>query len=142
MQNVKNILDSLLQPSIHNEAWKLNLIKNWPTIIGSLHDKVSLQKIHATSVVLGVHDSSWIQELYLLSKLILKKINSGLDQPRILTLRFQCIEKKEIVVKPKLKSVIVKKERELKPQEFKALQKINDPQLSDALQGFLQRCLQ
>ena len=141
MQNVKNILDTLLQPSIHNEAWKLNLIKNWPSIIGSLHDKVSLQKIHATSVVLGVHDSSWIQELYLLSKLILKKINNSLDQPRILTIRFQCIEKKEIKAQQKTK-IVVKKKIELKPQEFKALEKINDPQLSDALQGFLQRCLQ
>jgi hypothetical protein len=141
VQNVKNILDSLLQPSIHHEAWKLNLIKNWPTIIGSLHEKVSLQKIQATSVVLGVHDSSWIQELYLLSKLILKKINSHLDSPRILTLRFQCIEKKEIIQK-KIVQRPVQKIINLKPQEFQALEKINDPQLSAALQGFLQRCLQ
>lgn len=141
MQNVKNILDSLLQPSIHHEAWKLNLIKNWPSIIGSLHDKVCLQKIQATSVVLGVHDSSWIQELYLLSKLILKKINSHLDTPRILTLRFQCIEKKEPVNK-KTAAVFIKKTVNLKPQEYKALEKINDPQLSAALQGFLERCLQ
>lgn len=141
MQNVKNILDSLLQPSIHHEAWKLNLIKNWPSIIGSLHDKVCLQKIQATSVVLGVHDSSWIQELYLLSKLILKKINSHLDTPRILTLRFQCIEKKEIT-KKKSVAVFIKKTVNLKPQEYKALEKINDPQLSAALQGFLERCLQ
>lgn len=142
MENVKNILDSLLQPSIHNEAWKLNLIKNWPIIIGSLHEKVSLQKIHATSVVLGVHDSSWIQELYLLSKIILKKINSNLDSPRIVTLRFQCIEKKETIVKKKPVIFSIKKKRDLQPQESKALSKINDPQLSSALQGFLQRCLQ
>ena len=142
MQNVKNILNSLLQPSVHHEAWKLNLIKNWPTIIGSLHDKVSLQKINASSVVLGVHDSSWIQELYLLSKLILKKINDQLDKPRIITLRFQCIEKKEVAHKQKSKVFSIKKIRELKPLEIKALQKINDPELSQALQGFLQRCLQ
>ena len=139
MQNVKNILDSLLQPSLQKEAWKINLIKNWPTIIGSLHEKVSLQKINATSVVLGVYDSSWIQELYLLSKLILKKINSNLDRPRIETLRFQCIEKKEHVVK---KQFFVQQElkRALKPQETLALQKIHDPQLSAALQSLLQRC--
>lgn len=142
MQNVKNILDLLLQPSVQNEAWKLNLIKNWPTIIGSLHEKVSLQKINATSVVLGVYDSSWIQELYLLSKLILKKINSHLDRPRIETLRFQCIEKKEQTIKrkpmlqrPEIKII-------LKPQESAALQKIQDPQLQAALQGFLRKCQQ
>ena len=103
---------------------------------------MSLQKINTTSVVLGVHDSSWIQELYLLSKLILKKINSHLDKPRIETLRFQCIEKKESVVKKKFTSISIKKNIELKPQESMALRKINDPQLSAALQGFLQRCLQ
>lgn len=146
MQNVKNILDLLLQPSVQNEAWKLNLIKNWPEIIGSLHEKVSLQKINTTSIVLGVYDSSWIQELYLLSKLILKKINSGLDKPRIETLRFQCIESsyaktmknKKTITKPSLPS----RKFTLKPQESLALKKIHDPELSDALQGFLQKCQQ
>lgn len=142
MQNVKNILDSILQPSIQDEAWKLNLIKNWPSIIGSLHDKVSLQKIQATSVVLGVHDASWIQELYLLSKLILKKINNHLDNPRILTIQFRCIEKKEVAIKKNYKPAACKKNVDLKPHEFQALKKIHDPELSAALQGFLQRCLQ
>jgi len=143
MNNVKTILDSLLQPSTKQETWKLNLIKNWPTIIGTpLHEKVSLQKINNTSVVLGVYDSSWMQELYLLSKLILKKINSHLDRPRIETIRFQCIEKKEPT--HKLKEAQTQQERKiiLKPQEIKALQKIQDPQLSEALQGFLRKCQQ
>lgn len=142
MQNIDNILNSLLKPSKRQESWKLNLIKNWPTIIGSLHEKVSLQRINATSVVLGVYDSGWIQELYLLSKLILKKINKGLDKPRIETLRFQCIEKKEQITKTKSMSLKQKKKITLKPQESFALKKINDPELSDALQGFLQKCLQ
>lgn len=150
MQNVKNILNSLLQPSDQKEAWKINLIKNWPTIIGSLHEKVSLQKINATSVVLGVYDSSWIQELYLLSKLILKKINNHLDRPRIETLRFQCVEdsystksadkRREQALKQKSKKIYKEHALPLKPQEFLALQKIRDPQLSDALQGFLRKC--
>lgn len=142
MQNVKNILDSLLQPSIQKEAWKINLIKNWPTIIGSLHEKVSLQKINATCVVLGVYDSSWMQELYLLSKLILKKINNSLDRPRIETLRFQCIEKKEQVTKQQTVTPRSEKKITLKPQEISALQKINDPKLSQALEGFLRKCQQ
>jgi hypothetical protein len=142
MQNVKNILDSLLQPNIQQEAWRLNLIKNWPTIIGSLHEKVSLQKINTTSLVLGVYDSSWIQELYLLSKLILKKINAQLDRPRIETLRFKCVEKKEQIFKKKSTSTQQEKVIHLKPQEFLALKKIQDPQLSDALQGFLRKCQQ
>ncbi|MBP6869988.1 DUF721 domain-containing protein [Candidatus Babeliales bacterium] len=142
MENVKTILDSLLQPTSKQQAWKLTLIKNWPLIIGSLHEKVSLQKINNTTVVLGVYDSSWIQELYLLSKLILKKINSQLDQPRIETLRFQCIEKKEQIAKSKKVQPQQERKLFLKPQESAALQKIQDPQLSQALQGFLQKCQQ
>lgn len=146
MQNVKNILDLLLQPSLGQEAWKLNLIKNWPEIIGSLHDKVSLQKINATSVVLGVYDSSWIQELYLLSKLILKKINSSLDKPRIETLRFQCVEKTTRSTLKSKNGITINQfsptNFSLKPKESLALEKIRDPQLSDALQGFLKKCQQ
>ncbi|MDZ4330317.1 MAG: DciA family protein [Flavobacterium sp.] len=142
MQNVKNILDSLLQPSSQTEAWKMNLIKNWPTIIGSLHEKVSLQKINATSVVLGVYDSCWIQELYLLSKLILKKINNSLDRPRIETLRFQCIEKKEHIVQKKAAMQRTERITALKPKEISALQKIHDPELSAALEGILRKCQQ
>ncbi len=142
MQNVKNILDSLLQPSSQTEAWKMNLIKNWPTIIGSLHEKVSLQKINATSVVLGVYDSCWIQELYLLSKLILKKINASLDRPRIETLRFQCIEKKEQIAQKKAAMQRPERTTALKPKEILALQKISDPELSAALEGLLRKCQQ
>jgi len=142
MENVKTILDSLLQPSNTEQAWKINLIKNWPTIIGSLHERVSLQKINTTSVVLGVYDSSWIQELYLLSKLILKKINSNLDRPRIETLRFQCIEKKEKTVQFKKKSAFQQKTVILNQFQSAALQKIKDPELSQALQGLLQKCQQ
>ncbi len=149
MHNVKNILDTLLQPSLDHESWKINLIKNWPTIIGNLHEKVSLQKIYPNSLVLGVYDSSWIQELYLLSKLILKKINNHLDRPRIESLRFQCIEtsaaknaldKKNAAEKLKNKKNLQKKEFILKPQEVVALQKIQDPQLSQALESFLKKC--
>lgn len=151
MHNIKNILDSLLQPTVRTESWKLNLIKNWPIIVGNLHEKVFLQKINATSVVLGVYDSSWMQELYLLSKLILKKINSNLDRPRIETLRFQCIESSYAQTRTNkalaLRKSAAEKENTpicqkfvLKPKELLALHKIKDQQLSLALQGFLQRC--
>lgn len=149
MHNVKNILDGLLQPSTQRESWKIHLIKNWPTIMGNLHEKISLQKIHSNCVVIGVYDSSWMQELYLLSKLILKKINDHLDRPRIETLRFVCIEssavknaldKKNLTDSIKNRSIRPEKIFSLKPHELVALEKIRDPQLSQALQGFLKKC--
>lgn len=142
MQNIKKILDSLLESNNTQQAWKMNLIKNWPTIIGSLHERVSLHKINKTTIVLGVYDSSWMQELYLLSKLILKKINYSLDQPRIESLRFQCIEKKEKINQFQKKQILDKKAVILSPLQSAALQKIKDPQLSQALEGLLQKCQQ
>ena len=145
MQNIKNILDSLIQSKKSDDAWKLTLIKNWPTIIGSLHEKVSLLKINATNVVLGVYDSSWMQELYLLSNLFLKKINTHLGQNKITSIRFQYIEtsaSKNKSLKTKFQKQIssTNKNLKLKPQESKALQKIGDLQLAQALQSFLERC--
>jgi hypothetical protein len=107
-----------------------------------LHEKVSLQKIYKDSVVLGVYDQSWMQELYLLSKLILKKINIHLDRPRIETIRFQCIEKKIKTPKKEHPKNLIHKKVALKPAELKALQKIQDQELCKALEGFLTKCRQ
>ncbi|MBV8660731.1 MAG: hypothetical protein JO129_01125, partial [Candidatus Dependentiae bacterium] len=70
------------------------------------------------------------------------KINSHLDRPRIETLRFQCIEKKEQTIKQKPTPPKLDIKITLKPQESAALQKIRDPQLQEALQGFLRKCQQ
>lgn len=144
MKNVKNIINDLLQPSTLKDGWKINLIKNWPTIIGSLHDKISVQKIHATSVVIGVYDSCWMQELYMLSKLILKKINENLDRPRIETLRFICIEQKsqnhQSILKKTPEPFFKKKPMILTYQQKAALSKIDDTQLSQALEKLLEKC--
>jgi hypothetical protein len=142
MKDVKNILNILIQQNVHEESWKLQLVKNWPTVIGSLHDKISLQKIQATTIVLGVKDTNWMQELYLLSKMIIKKINDSLDKPRITAIRFQCVEKKaEKITTPK-KITPENKPISLSSQQIQALEKIEDPELLQALQGFLKKCLQ
>ena len=142
MKDVKNILNLVLQPNVHQESWKLQLLKNWPTVIGSLHDKVSLQKIQTTTVVLGVKDTSWMQELYLLSKMIIKKINDSLDQPRITAIRFQCVEKKSEKVMSHKQPMTESQPITLSSQQLQALKKIEDPELLQALQGFLKKCLQ
>lgn len=141
MNNFKNIIDNLLKPSHKSEAWKLKLIKEWPQVIGNLHKKVSLQKVHNTSVVLGVHDSSWMHELYMLSKLIIKKINTYLNEQKIQTLRFQCLEKKVLHKMHTVeKKIILKHNIHLNQQQESALLKIKDRELSQALKQFLGRC--
>lgn len=139
-------IDSLIQKFFNQEQkWQIDLLAKWNTILGPLHTKVQLEKIDNDTLVLGVFDSCWMQELYLLSPLLLKTINESLDQPRIKQLRFKkivSIKKQE--AKQKNSTSLTKKctSIELSPQEKKALAAIEDQQLQQALRNFLIRCYQ
>lgn len=137
---LKNVLRSVLKTG---SSWKTDLLHNWPEIIGDLGSKVRLEKIHGETLVLSVADACWLQELYLLSPILLKAINEKLDQPRIKRLRFkQAGTKKRTRTqhihtrKKQLKDVT------LSQKECAALTKVSDPQLSSALRRFLVRCYQ
>jgi hypothetical protein len=139
---MKKIGDFLPSVMTGTDSWKMQLLRAWPTVLGDLTPLVSLEKIDEPVLVLGVQDSCWLQELYMLSPLIIKMINKNLDQPRIKALRFKTRGTKNVT--PEKKKV----ERPLKPivpltsRELAALEKIGDAQLKEALQGFLNRCQQ
>lgn len=109
--------------------------------MGTLVSKVSIYKIYNDSIILGVSDSGWMQELYLLSNLIKQKINAVLDKPRIETIRFHYVtnSKTSKVTSPYLETPVTT-ERILTTREKKALEKIHDPELSQALARLLQKC--
>lgn len=135
---VKRILDSLL--SQHNN-WQIQLLNTWPTIVGSIRTKVQLLKIQEDTLVIGVFDSCWLQELYLLSPLLIKTINEKLDQPRIKKLRFKTVgiaDKKEKKEAPAKK--VVSKIVQLSARELETLKEIKDEQLRQALKDYLIRC--
>jgi len=137
---IKTFLHSLLQKEA---SWKVKLLQSWPSVIGKLHTKVKLEKIQETTLVLSVADSCWLQELYLLSPVLLKTINEKLDRPRIKRLRFKQAgikEKKKKKAAPKRKKSV--KQIQLNKTEQQALHKIDDKQLSALLEKFLKRCHQ
>ena len=139
-QPIKQLINAVFdQP----DNWKIDLLRNWDSIIGNLNTKVYLEKITEDTLVLGVTDSCWLQELYLLSHVILQVINEKLDRPRIKQLRFKKVGirpvKKQTYTKPKARTYI---KRPLTPKEKSALQHIKDPQLQQALEDFLIRCYQ
>ncbi|MCK5633099.1 DUF721 domain-containing protein [bacterium] len=137
-QSLKNLLPSVLK---QEGSWKINLLKNWPTILGNLKTKVLLEKIQDSTLVLSVNDSCWLQELYLLSPILLKTINEKLDRPRIKRLRFKQAGIKKVKTKQATRKKIKPcKPVELSSKENKALQTIDDPQLQKALKQFLVRC--
>lgn len=142
---MKHIKDCLPHISVSNshQNWKFQLMNEWTAIMGSLVGKVSIYKIYNNSIILGVSDSGWMQELYLLSNLIKQKINAVLDRPRIETIRFHYVTK-QTCKKPDtiVTTEIIAKERSLTTREKKALDKITDPELSEVLIRLLQKCHQ
>ena len=136
---LKDLLFTIIRPE---NNWKTELLHKWPTIIGSLHSKVRIEKIYDDTLVLGVFHSCWMQELYLLSPLLIKTINEKLDQSHIKQLRFKHIgSKKEKQKKPPV-FPIIKKEVTLTKKEENTLAKIADPALRNAIKAFRIRCYQ
>jgi flagellar biogenesis protein FliO len=139
-QPIKQLIHSVFDKP---DNWKIDLLRNWDTIIGNLNTKVYLEKITDDTLVLGVTDSCWLQELYLLSHVILQVINEKLDRPRIKQLRFKKIGirpvKKAAYTAPKPRARV---QRPLTSKEKQALTNIKDAQLQQALEDFLIRCYQ
>ena len=139
-QSIKNILDTYFSGQAN---WKIKLLKNWDTIIGKLKNQVCLEKVYDDTVILGVYDGHWMQELYLLSNVILKTINDALDKPRIKKIRFKLVDiKKEKPKKKEEKSVQSEVQTSIivSRSELKTLEKIEDTQLRSVLYDFLMRC--
>jgi Dna[CI] antecedent, DciA len=134
-------INALLTSFLSKDHWKNNLLDHWPDIIGNLYHRVTLEKIYNDTIILGVYDSAWLQELYLLSPVILESINTKLDQPRIKQLRFKQVTRKK--TQQKTFSDNTKKStttRTLTQKEQNALTKINDEELRNFLKNFLIRC--
>lgn len=140
MKDIKSVLATLLP---QETDWKRSLLSNWDTVIGNLKTKVRLEKVYDDTLVLAVADSCWLQELYLLSPMLIKTINAHLDEPRIKQLRFKKagISTKTFTPQP------TTQQKQYRPvtltsQEQAALVAIKDPQLRSALEQFLVRCYQ
>lgn len=143
MNHIKNIVNQIMTTSSSKSGWKHCIMQNWQEIMGPLAHKIFIEKIQNNSMVLGVTDSCWMQELHMLSDIIKKKINEALDKPYIETIQFKYSSKKTGRIQ--FKKNIVPLQHELKPltlSEEKALAHIKDPELSQALARFLQKCQQ
>ena len=87
-KQVRALLENFL-PSQHK--WKTELMQQWESIIGTLSDKVRIEKIDGDLLVLGVIHPSWAQELMFLSSMLRGKINAALGSERIKTIRCKTI---------------------------------------------------
>ena len=122
--------------------WKVTLLKDWPIIIGNLKSKVRIEKINKNLLVLGVTDSAWIQELYLLSAPLIKAINNHLKHPHIQKLRFKNVAptKRQTKKTNCHRRKTINYEIHLTYSQKLVLQNIKDIQLRSALKDYLRRC--
>jgi hypothetical protein len=138
-RSIKSLLDPFFQSK--QLDWKIKLLKEWPSIMGSLARYVSIVKIYDDTIILGAQDSCWLQELYLLSSQIITTINQSLDQPRIKQVRFKQVG--HITKKNHSSPIIPGKTAPpicLNAREKMALNRIKNENLRSALQSFLIRC--
>ncbi len=139
---IKTILEQYFNPS---QDWRLFLLANWEEIIGALKTQVRLEKIEAAYnkgiVTLGVYESVWLQELHLMTPLLIRSMNQKLGSPAISQVKFKLIVKDKKPAAKETKTYTQKKLRtELTQKEELALQKIHDPELKKALKKLLLRC--
>ena len=135
-------IGQILPQIFKQEGWKVQLLSEWNGIVGNLADKIRLEKIEGSTLTIGVYQASWLQELHLLSSVLLKTINQCLPHPYVKQLRFKravitkkpIIQKKQDAVKQEYRTVV------LSPREKKALDTVQDEQLKEALHAFLSKC--
>ena len=138
-QSLKNLLHGVFK----SENWKVKLLSEWNTITGNLADKMRLEKIDDQTLIIGVYQSSWMQELYLLSNVLKKTINDHLGYNHVKHLRFKYAAKKKSAKQSVIK--VTSESKPIKPitlsqHEQEALGSIKDLELKQALHGFLSRC--
>ena len=73
MKSIKDIIYNTITVK-QEKNWHLDLIKNWPNIARGLEKYLTIYKIVNNTLTLEVNDSSWLQEIYLLSPIILTRI--------------------------------------------------------------------
>lgn len=136
---IKSVLNSLLNQ--HND-WRLKVVKNWQTIMGPLHTKVSVEKIENKTLYLASYDSCWLTELHMLSRFIIKNVNAALEGGAIKNVRFSLKTRPEIrsyaCVPPEVEQPY--QPYTLSSQEKAALSSIKDDNLQLVLEQFLKRC--
>ncbi|MCL4360765.1 DUF721 domain-containing protein [Candidatus Dependentiae bacterium] len=147
---MSNSIKNILNKFVHQNDDKFTLFKNWHEISGQLNTKIRLEKIYDDTCIIGVNDSAWMQELHLMSKLIISKINKVLNEHSsekklIKNLRFKLVEQKKIKEdKNNFKSLIsnIPEKDETISEDIKSeLEKIKDSELKKSIESYLLICL-
>ena len=131
MKPIKDIIYNSLTGSNFSNADRkhLEIVQNWPKIASGLEEHVNVAKIFSDTIILEVYDSSWLQELNLLSSVILKRIQQF--YPNISKIKFQKSNKKNYY-----KELYFPKKNKITPKEENVVKNIKNKELAKALLNY------
>ncbi len=126
---------SAVLPRAHD--WQTRLAREWPNVVGTLSERMRLEQVKGTMLVIGVYDSHWISELFLLTPRIIEEINKFLGSNQVTHLRFVIAKRTSSHKKTEFFENSEQKPRaRMSPRQEKVLSSIKDRQLHDALEKF------
>lgn len=144
--SLKDLLNAIVPVQT---SWKTELQRNWAHVVGHLHEHVQLIKVYDTALTLGVKDSSWLQEMYLLTPLLIETINNSLDKPYINKLHFKNVGDGEQpqplgAPQPKLKPAQpqLRFRQQVTHFQQETLDRVEDAELRESLKELLLTCYQ
>jgi hypothetical protein len=132
MKQIKDILNTNIS-QMNKCSWHYEFIKSWPTIARGLEEHLSIGKIYKDTVVLEVHDNSWMQEVHLLSPVILNRIQQF--YPEIQKIKVSKSHQKRLDIKKQ--NFVYNKITE---QEKNVVKIIKDKDLAKALLNYYTIC--
>lgn len=141
-RHIKTLLPNFINRSTN---WQHQLLQNWHHIVGPLHQQVVIEKIIPPLLILGVQDSCLLQELYLLSPILLRKITETLDHDHIKQIRLKLASTPMHLAPKRRESSVHQKKHMGIPMPIthqNALKKITNPALREALEKFWLHCFQ
>lgn len=123
------------------------LLMQWSQIMGKVAEQARLERVYGQTLVLGVYDTAWMQELHWLSELLLEKVNQAIGKHYFTAIRLRYVNK--LPAKPSNDakaltppSTIITPPIIIHKRELLTLNNISDPELRSALRNFLIRCRQ
>lgn len=131
MKQLKDIFNNINK--ISKCSWHYEFIKSWPTIARGLEEHLSIGKIVKDTVTLEVHDISWLQEVHLLSPVILNRIQQF--YPVIQKIKVTKITKKQLKQKKEILSLNI-----ITDQEKNVVKIVKDKDLAKALLNYYTIC--
>ena len=117
--------------------WQTRLAREWPNAVGTLSERMRLEQVKGTLLIVGVYDSHWISELFILAPRIIEEINRFLGENYVTQMRFVIANRTRFHKKTKTSENVTPKPRaRMSSRQEKVLSSIKDRQLHDALEKF------